>query len=385
LADPDVTGRWPADPPAGFVLTDLGVVTTDAGLTEPLSLSVDAETRALHVIGISHSGTFVLLMDAQAPDGTSWVSPEPAEPVSPELDRYLGGFPGPGLSPNKVVPRPRAAAALLPNTPALALQPGLWTFRLGVHRLHYDGLAAQYDNEPLDAAVRVGVLERRFDAPVQGQVDLTLTFATGGSTSVGAVDASTAPDDPVLQQALSFIDQSLGLVGIELGDVFYQDGPQVEPIVDLGGPSCLGGPDVERAFDAAPEPHPGSLQVLFITTFRCESGGIDIGPLFGGIANGLPGRPLATRDGLVLSSLAMHSVADVWEKVLAHEMGHFFGLFHTCEDPSLGACDNIADTPEAPLAVANIMYPDVSQVTDFVFTPEQGEVMRSSPLVQPLP
>jgi len=218
--------------------------------------------------------------------------------------------------------------------------------------------------------------------PTQGHVDLTLTFAAGGSSGSGTIDASTAPDDPVLQQALAFIDDSLGTVGVRLGEVTYQEAPTVNTRVDLGGPACLGGPSVEQAFDAAPEPQPGALQVLFIDMFACEiTEGVDVGPLFGGVANGIPGRPLAPRDGLVVSTRAMTSAPDLWEKVLAHEMGHFLGVFHTCESDDL-ACDNIADTPEGPEAVANLMYPDLSQVTDFSFTAQQGEVLRLSPLVQ---
>jgi len=43
----------------------------------------------------------------------------------------------------------------------------------------------------------------------------------------------------------------------------------------------------------------------------------------------------------------------------------------------------IPDTPEGSQALANIMFPDLSQVTELFFRPQQGEVMRLSPLVQP--
>ncbi|APR85938.1 Hypothetical protein A7982_11287 [Minicystis rosea] len=372
-------GRFPSEVPSGFALHDLGMMNTHAGVTEDFTFHATEETRAFHVVGVSEPDTFVLLMRAVAPDGTVIVNPDAPEGGGAIVNRYTAGFPGPFLSPNRAVPRPRAAATLIPNTPQIAMEPGDWSLRMGVFKIVYDDKASVYANTGLDATVHVGIVERQIDPPVAGKIDLLLSFASDSSIS-----ADDAPTHPTLQAALKQVDESLGSVGVRVGTVTYQDISDIPDTIELSGPACLGGSGTEEIFDLAPEPPPGVMHLIFSDRFHCElSPDVDLGVAVGGISNGIPGIPFARRDGMLVSTNLVDDYPGDWSRVVAHELSHFLGLFHTCEGLT-GVCDNIADTPEGAEAAANLMFPNVSASTSQDLTPEQGMVLRLSPLVHPM-
>ena len=63
--------------------------------------------------------------------------------------------------------------------------------------------------------------------------------------------------------------------------------------------------------------------------------------------------------------------------VFIHELGHYLGLFHTTEGPSLSIHDPLPDTPRG--GANNLMSEFMSSV---VLTPGQGEVMLRHPAVR---
>jgi hypothetical protein len=244
--------------------------------------------------------------------------------------------------------------------------------------LGFDEKGESYLNVCLQSAVRVAVVERRSDPPVSGALDLVLNFAPACGIS-----ASTAADDEILQNGIAKIDKIFQSAGIEVGSVSYRDVPELADRVDVGGPSCLGGPETEAAFDAVGgSMAPTAVQLLFIESFRCEIDGADFGPQIAGVSNGLPGLPLATRDGVMVATNNMKKYPEDWALVMTHELAHFFGLFHTCENAE-EICDRIPDTKEGDRADQNLMFPSVDLVAREVLTKQQGAVMRLSPAVRP--
>lgn len=372
----DVEGRFPADLPAGFTLIDLGEVEVLSGETPDLSFEASGEVDSFFLVGVGRAGSFVIPLSVRAPDGSEYVLPE-APSRDARQDDYFAGFAGPATSPNRAVGRPRAAAALVPNTPTLAMMPGTWTFRLGQFRMTggVDALGLDDVNLPLDRTMRVGVVLRTQAPPDEGAVDLVLSFHASSG-----LDASSAAVDPVIQNALGLVDEAFADVGVRVGTVEYRDfGGELPEPLDLQGPSCLGG-DVPRVFDQI-EPSGGALQLVFIDRFRCEvREGVDIGQNLAAISNGVPGLPFAYRDGVVIATTLKDDYPDDWSLVLAHELGHFLGLTHTVEG-NLGVYDNIADTDEEN-PVDYLMYPNVSESRSTRVTRDQGWVVRRHPAVR---
>ena len=69
-------------------------------------------------------------------------------------------------------------------------------------------------------------------------------------------------------------------------------------------------------------------------------------------------------------------------RVMAHEAGHFLGLFHTVERVS-GVVDSLSDTPEsAAESRDNLMF---FAAENEVLSEQQKEVLRSHPLVNDVP
>ncbi|MEZ4265095.1 MAG: hypothetical protein R3F39_01865 [Myxococcota bacterium] len=95
--------------------------------------------------------------------------------------------------------------------------------------------------------------------------------------------------------------------------------------------------------------------------------------------------PPGVGDGVVLAGHACPSVppAGYWSgatlgTILAHELGHALGLYHVAD--SGDATDNLEDTD-----AANLMNADPLGHLNDGFSPLQGRVMRSHPLLRPLP
>jgi hypothetical protein len=107
-----------------------------------------------------------------------------------------------------------------------------------------------------------------------------------------------------------------------------------------------------------------------------------------GISGGVPGA--ATMAGTSQSAIALASLAgpDIEGLVLAHEMGHFFGLSHTSEIGGKGY-DPLEDTPRCPDLTAtkidqcpdkaNVMFA-VGALRDVRTSPLQRRVVQGSPI-----
>jgi hypothetical protein len=132
-----------------------------------------------------------------------------------------------------------------------------------------------------------------------------------------------------------------------------------------------------------------SVNVFFIRGFAGEMGatlGVSAGiPGVAGI-HGSPGT------GLVFSAnnLGRRGGNELTGQTLAHELGHFLGLFHTTER-NFGGTDPIDDTPVCPDIgsgnpncpdVDNLMFPLASWSGVAEITAGQSVVLRANPLTR---
>lgn len=368
----DVDGRLPTDLPEGYSLTDLGEIATLSGETPDLTFEADGTVQDFFVVAIGAEGAYLVPLSIVAPDGTDLVRPEPLQ-MDFLIDQYFAGFAGPATSPNRVAGRPRAVAAMVPNTPSIPMQAGTWMFRIGQVTLGIDATTNAPAHQPFEGPVRIAVVARHIDVPAQGTLDIVVSVHPSSG-----LDAAGAQNDPVILQAIGNVGAALGPVGVSVRSVTYEDvTTDIQQPLDLGL-SCLGG-DAPSVFDQAPG-SADALHLVLIGEFTCMVGAIDVGQALAGASNGIPGLPFARRDGVLAATALKDTYPEDWALVVAHEAAHFLGLFHT-QEGNYNVFDNISDTDNADASLY-LMYSNVSDSQSLLVTPDQGSVVRRHPLAR---
>ena len=178
-------------------------------------------------------------------------------------------------------------------------------------------------------------------------------------------------------------------MGVGLGAVTYHDleDESLRTVV-LEEDICEGG-DLNDLLRASNDVGERAVNLYFVERYQCIfAGGIDVGQGIAGISGGIPGAPYARgtpRSGVAIATSVLLSEPDRMGLVLAHEVGHFLGLYHSMEDNTFGGpeiYDVIADTVNDPNeAQDNLMFYRADESTQL--SPGQAAVVRGNPLVLP--
>lgn len=368
----DVIGRLPSGLPEGYSLTDLGEVETVAGETPDLTFEADGTVRDFFVVAIGPETSYVVPLSIVAPDGTAIVVPEREFPDF-IVDQYFAGFAGPSTSPNRVTGRPRAVAAMVPNTPSIAMQAGTWTFRIGQVTFGM-GAGNQITHEPVEGPLRIAIVARHAELAAQAMLDIVVSVHPSSG-----LDAAGAQNDPVITKALDNVEGALGPVGVTVRGITYQDTTaDIAQPLDLGE-SCLGG-GAPLVFDQVPGTG-DALNLVLIGELSCMVGSTDVGKALAGASNGIPGLPFARRDGVLAATALKDMYPEEWALVVAHEAAHHLGLFHT-QEGDLQVFDNIPDTDNDESELY-LMYSNVSFIDgSLLVSPDQGSVVKRHPLAR---
>ena len=247
-----------------------------------------------------------------------------ADPSGNNIFNYAS----PSTSIAKIFPSrwPGSFSVLLPNSPTVPFTSGQWTFNL---------LASQQTHANVQAIIKAA----SNPTLTTGRLNANLFFV-----GVPGLDAESAPTDPNFQTLLSKVRNIYAQIGVELGDLTYID---------------ITGPDAVRFTDAA-EQDLGNLFMLSshqkardgaINLFLVHSinGGALSGYIVLGESGGIPGTSIrgTMSSGLAVTTADFPNGLEELAHVLAHEAGHWLGLFHTTE-ASGTAFDPLPDTPQCP-------------------------------------
>lgn len=217
--------------------------------------------------------------------------------------------------------RAGAFALTHPNAPGLQADPGGYTVTLSA-----------------ESRVEAEVWLLTKQTPLSRQRDrVPVTF---WFTPQQYLDAGRASGDSVFQGAVRWMQSTYKAAGITLGPLAYRDlkGGELRDLAVIDDDR-----EMARLMDEiAASPRPG-LHFVFIDHFNLGLNGTVLGRSYG--IPGPPTHPATPTRGVVLPLHYMRNYSNLFAGAMAHEAGHYFGLFHTSEYHG-GAHDPMTDTPE---------------------------------------
>ncbi len=366
---------------------DLGFLQAQAGATSgpATTVSLPAQSRAL-VWTRNHvpSGLSFLWIDRlAAPDGALWIDPF----------NYTG-------SPSRSAVGVRATSALVGGSPALTYTGGAWT--VGLRRAS----ALPFGGSPKSMAgwAHVGVVV----APAHTQATVVLDLNVH-VVAKHPMPAAALAKDPVWAKVLGRVASIWSAAGLKLGNVSYFDvggalGQVCEDVDNIGS----GGPDNELAeclaVGQAAAPKSQAVQMVLVASIN--DGGVPVASGIAGQLGGVGGAP-GHRGGAVMIAASSAKwktsksadpsgalIVTALGRVIAHELGHFLGLWHT-DEASVPLADTVPDTPSCAKATAPGVPKDScpkgaqylmfwSPAGDKV-SPGQATVLRRHPATRPPP
>ena len=279
---------------------------------------------------------------------------------------------------NRIASGESAHSILVPNTPVVEVVPGEYSFR--IYGFVQSGSAFQPQFNPSPGQVDVSVVIKRSSdgAPEFGFLNLNLHF-----TGAGGMTAANAASHERLQTALKTFAKIYAGAGIGIGTLTYRDLDEGFQVVD--GFSKVGNDFEEIAKLTADNP-PG-VNLVFVRELMDSNSPIGGFGVILGISGGIPGPSGiqgTSRSAVIIAtdtpSEFPTSNKDLMGPTMAHEIGHYLGLFHSSE---LGfgtqqLHDHLQDTPQND--TSNLMYYDSSS-GGIKLSKSQGYVLRNNPWV----
>jgi hypothetical protein len=213
---------------------------------------------------------------------------------------------------------------IYPNAPRVNIAPG-----------KYQVVLATSSTTPVQFKV-TQLIKRQSGVLTGGNLPLTFWF-----TRQKTLNAQTAQTDPRFQAAVAIVTEIYAAIGVKIGPISYVDlGPESEALAvvqdrdDMGQLFSLGKSNAQ------------ALNYYFIEQFNFENGAGIIG-----ISGGIPGPvalPGLARGGVAVA-LSVLERTETLATAMAHEGGHYLGLFHTSERTGR-SFDPLLDTPECPIS-----------------------------------
>jgi hypothetical protein len=234
--------------------------------------------------------------------------------------------------------------------------------------------------------------------PAKAAIQLRL-FLTGAAGLTG----QNALTDPRVVGMLAEANKVYASIGVTLTVIDVRNTAPGHTIISLPEDVTVSGQsDLDTLFAEATSAGGSAVIDVFLVD-QLVGGGIEGKGIVGGVAGAIPGPAFyhgIPRAGVAIAMGALGTDPQLAGRTLAHELGHFLGLWHPSERDGK-TFDPLTDTPECPLALDlnkdGIMDPTecAGQGSEDVmfwfaspllvgFTPGQGVIVRGNPLALPV-
>lgn len=375
-------------------------------LAPTFALKVEAKNQAMVLAArdvTSGQKAYVWAEQLTTPTGLQVIVPGLTTPTSTKgAENWI-------QSPNRTAPNIFASTALIGESPEVTVVPGTWTFGF----VRAAEVPWKYTGPPQKGYLQIGVLSRpdAGDKPLQLDLDVFLVGGTGG---MSAADFAKSFQWQQIRTKVESIwnakvnPGSTKTFGLTLGTVefFVLDGDAGTKFKYLDNVLSAGTDnELTQVYAATGLVRGASTAVTLVLVSGLNDNNMPVAvglSQLGGI-NGLAGSRLsgmavvldeATMAQSVKEGPSSNVVGDIVGVTLAHEMGHFLGLWHTDEHDGILHDPLHNDTPECksanitteacPIQAANLMFWTLAGAGKFPqVAQDQRLVVRRSPALHP--
>lgn len=347
---------------SGIIFEKKGLVISNSD-SAPFEFVVPPDTKSLLIMISGKDAEFYTLASWKNGDGTTLV---------PE-DWAVGSAGGPQLCivcTNRVTASESVATAFAPNNQDIEIKPGTHTASVFAYRQN-----GQQIGQIPSTEVDILVYANRFVETPFARIVVNFHFT--GAEGLTAENAKTSVS---FQAEVDILKDIYGQAKIEIDQINYIDIDSSYQIIEnIIAPNS----DLQKMFkegessgELDDDGMPRGLNVFFVDELLLQGPGGGFGILLG-VSGGIPGPIVSgtSRSGVAIAMKDQGAPSSPGF-VMAHEVGHHLGLYHTSEQPQgpISIHDQISDTSENDPSL--LMYFSGQGRT---LSPNQIKVMRVNP------
>ena len=236
--------------------------------------------------------------------------------------------------PNRYSPDSQVNTLMVPNTPSVQVMPGLYTMMVGATDLSL--------TPTVTLQLKLGLAQK-------GKLNLNWYFLNISGTCVPkpALNKATAGSHKWFSKMRNNLQTILGSAGITVGTETFNDlkNPALD-VIDLSENSAA---ELYSLFASSKGVKGKAINIFLVREIKSGS----MGGTVLGYAGGIPGPPGI--HGTVHSGVTMSMIGVCYENLgynpshtLAHELGHYLGLWHNIERETLPGWDEVKQDVACP-------------------------------------